>query len=707
MAAHGGLNWQSAATMELKNYHRLIVVQLIPALVAVIAVVPFLPALSNELVNWDDFDTLIVNTRYQGLGWTQLGWMFTTFHLGHYQPLSWLTWSLDYLLWGTEPFGFHLTNLLIHAANAALFYFLGRRLLESAAPESKQEHPLRIAVAAAFAALVFAAHPLRVESVAWATERRDVLSAHFLLWTVICYCRAKTIEKTRRGERLWMIGSLAFYLLSLLSKATGITLPVLLCILDAYPLKRFWAASEKGSGLRAWKLLVEKIPFVIMAVTFGVLAILAQDYAGALSRLESYPLSHRTAQAFYGIVFYLWKTLWPTGLSPLYQLYSKPTLFDPLDRPFVIAASLVLVITVALFIWRRHWPGALAAWACYILVLSPVLGLAQSGPQFVADRYSYLSCSSWALLAGAGLLHLFRVHSIASNRRGRWMFAAGCGGVIVLALGLLTWKQTRVWRTSETLWRHAIAINPESSRARFYLGIVLKGNNRVPEAVEEYRRALQIDPDLTDVYHHLAQSLGALGELDQAIENLRRYIAKAPPSTIAHIDLGIFLGRQGKSDEEMAEYRRALEIDPKSAEAHYGLGTASSARGELDKARGYFARAIELNPKKSEYYFSLGNLLVKLNLLDEATESFRQAVRVNPDFPLARNNLGRLLAARGDLTGAMEQFREALRVDPAFAPAHESMAQLLAQLGRRAEAMEHYREAVRLMSGGGDPQPPR
>ncbi len=531
---------------------------------------------------------------------------------------------------------------------------------------------------------------------AWVTERRDVLSSHFLIWTLLCYLRAKTSEKIDSDHRYWMMGALVFYLLSLLSKAMGMTLPVILCVLDIYPLRRLAGDPRKWFGPSARKVFTEKIPFAILAVVFGAVAIIAQTHAGALTHLTNYPLARRFAQASYGIIFYLWKTLWPLGLTPLYQLYPKPSVFNPLDWPFTTSATLVLTITISLFLCRKRWPSGLTAWACYIVILSPILGLVQSGPQLVADRYSYLACMSWALLAGGGLNHILQSQVDRPGVNARQSIAVGFSGLVLFALGLLTWNQTQVWRNSEALWRHAVAVNPDSTRALVYYGDMLKAQNKAWEAVDHYQRALQIDPDYTEVYSHYAQALAGLGQLDRAIEYLRKYIEKAPPSAGHHIDLGIYLSRQGRTDEEISEYRRALEIDPKSAEAHYGLGTAMAGRGLPQEAKRYLERAIELNPEKSEFYFTLGNLLVQQNSLEQAEENFRRAIKVKPDFPMARNNLGSLLAARGDLPVAMENFREALRIDPTFAPAHESMAQALAQLGRMEEAMDHYRKAVGL-----------
>lgn len=672
----------------------------VPCVIFLFTAVTFFPNLYNGFVNWDDLDTLITNTRYRGLGVTQLQWMFTTFHLGHYQPLTWLTWSLDYEIWGQDPLGFHLTNVLIHSVNAVLFYLITRRLLKIGSKDSANEPQINLCLAAAFASLVFALHPLRVESVAWITERRDVVSASFLFGSVICYLRATSSQERGYRTRAWMAGALLLYLLSLLSKAMGMTLALVLLILDVYPLRRLSGNPKNWLTPSARKVFFEKAPFLTLGLIFAGVALFAQEHAEALTRLNAYPMPRRLAQAVYGLAFYVWKTLAPLELSPFYQLYPKPNVFNPFDFPFVVSAIVVVAISAACFALRNHWPALLATWLCYGVIVSPVLGFVQSGPQFVADRYSYLSCASWAVLAGAGLRMALRRSWRLREPREKIFVVGGIGGLLLLILAVLTWNQSHVWRTSESLWRYALAVNPRSTRVLVYLGNVLKGQNALPEAADLYEEALRMDPDYADAEYNLAQTLAQLNRLDAAIDRLRRYMDKQPPSALTHIDMGSLLTRQGKTREAITEYQTALTIDPRSAEAHFALGNALAALNELAEAKTHFRRAVELSPQTGSFYLSLGNLLVKQDRLSEAIEVFREAIKVQPGLLPARNNLGRLLAAQGDLPAAIETFRDALRIDPTFAPAHESLALALDQIGNKDEAVEHYREAVRLMQMG-------
>jgi len=278
---------------------------LLPISIVILTSAVFWPALKNGFV-WDDMDLLLRNPYYRGLGWTQITWMFTTFHMGHYMPLSWATFGLDYLLWGMDPFGYHLTNLALHCANAVVFYFIVLGLLSlvlsSVAPPA--ELPLR--AAAWLAALIFAVHPLRVESVAWVTERRDVLSGLFFLLTILCYLKAATVEETNPARGRWMVSTIIVYSLSLLSKAVGLTLPVVLLMLDVYPLRRLGSSAGGWFGPGTRKVWLEKDNFLLMAIAFGIIALLAQREAGALVPLEWYGVARRLEQIVFGIGFYLW-----------------------------------------------------------------------------------------------------------------------------------------------------------------------------------------------------------------------------------------------------------------------------------------------------------------------------------------------------------------------------------------------------------------
>src|SRR5437870_954182 len=561
---------------------------LVPALIALVTFAAFLPVLQNQFVDWDDQRNFLDNPHYRGLGWTHLRWMWTT-HLGHYIPLTWMTLGLDYLLWGMNPVGYHLTNLLLHAANAVVVFFVVCRLLARALP-SPSEHGYALAVSSGVAALVFAIHPLRVESVAWVTERRDVLSGLFYLVAILLYLRA--CERGARG-RGWYWLSVAVFGCALLSKSMVVNLPVVLLILAVYPLRRL-------GGFVGWwseparRIYVEKIPFVLLAAAASAVAVMAQSSIHAAASLAQLSVPGRLAVSAYGLGFYFWKMVVPVNLSPLYEL---PRTMDPVAPPFILSYALVLAITGTVLALRCPVPGLPAAWVAYVVVLLPVLGILQSGPHIAADRYTYLAGLGWASLAGAGLLSTWR----------RWppFVLTGLAVVLLSGLGTLTWNQVEVWHDSEKLWTHALAIDPKTSMAQFGLGRVRADQGKPAEAIEHYRQALNITPDY-----------GA-----------------------AHYNWGVVLGQQGKPAEAIEHYRLALHMRPNSAEAHNNWGALLGQQGRLADAIEHFQQALRLKPDFAEAHNNWGFALAQQGKRAEAIEHYRHALRLDPDNALAQSNL--------------------------------------------------------------------
>ncbi len=596
---------------------------LAPVLIVLVTVLVFFPSLQNGFVNWDDDKNLLDNPNYRGLGLAQLGWMFSTLHMSLYRPLTWITFGMDYLLWGTEPFGYHLTSLLLHGANAVLFYFVTLRLLAPAAgPAAPGELALR--ASAGFAALLFAIHPLRVEAVAWASARNDVLSGLFFLSTILGYLRATKAESLFERRR-WMVAAVTLYGASLLSKPIGLTLPFILLSLDVYPLRRLGRGPNGWFGAAARRIWLEKAPFLFLAAAAGVVGVVAKQEAGVMEPLERYGFIPRLSQALFGLVFYLWKTALPLGLSPLYELGTDAKLWG---RPFLLSGWLVLAVTLVLIKVRQRWAAGLSSWVYYAVALAPVLGIAQSGPQLVADRYSYLSCLSWAVLAGAGVFYCWEAWTQGRLSRRTFRLAAGAALIALFALGVLTWRQAQVWRDSERLWRDALTVAPRSSFAHNNLGSILSERGRLEEAEEHYRQALRIDP----------------------------------ANAATHYNLGIALARRGGLEEAIAHFRRALEIDPAYAEAHYNLGTALTMQREFDEAIVHFRRAVEIQPDYAKAHYNLGAVLSGLGESREAIARFREALRVDPEFVQAHEALAEALFQQGKRDEAIEHQREAARL---------------------------------------------
>lgn len=652
---------------------------LAPVAIALLTLVVFFPVLQNGFVNWDDDRNLLQNPHYRGLGWAQLRWMFTDLSMGHYQPVGWMTFGLDYLLWGMNPFGYHLTSLLLHGANAVIFYFVALRLLSAAfgKPIVAGELPLRIT--AGCAALFFALHPLRVEPVGWVTERRTVLAGLFFLLSVLCYLRANAVSEGSRERFQWMAAAVTTYGLSLLSKTIGVALPVVLLALDVYPLKRL------GGGWREWwgsenrRVWWEKAPFLFLGLAAAAIAPMAALESGAMRGRGEYGILVGIAQPLFGLTFYLWKTVIPLGLSPLYAVVSDavPATWPILPSQEVILALSViatLAVTIALFLLRRRWPAGLAAWVCYAALLAPVLGIVQIGAQIVADRYSYLPSLGWALLVGGGLLHCWRTGDGGQAGKRTFTVSSTLAITVLVILGILTWRQAKVWHDSVTLWRHALAIIRESDIVHNNLGNGLYEKGQWAEAIGQLQKALEIDPNHVHYRNNLAK---------------------------AFVGLGRAQAQRGELDKANESFRRALSMNDSDADTHNNLGIALAMRDKLKEATQHFRQALKLAPERGDIHFNLGNALAKQGSVSEAAERYQEALKIRPDYAEAYNNLGRVTAARGDLAKAIELFRQALRVRPEFAEAHESLALALAQQGKKDEAMRHYQEAQRIMTRSG------
>lgn len=626
--------------------------RLAPLLTAGLAFAVFLPALGNGFLNWDDSANLLGNQMYRGLGWNQLRWMFTTFHLGHYQPLSWLTFGLDYIFWGLNPFGYHLTSVIIHALNALLFTLVCARLLAAAGNTAAGKEPA-LFISAGFAALFFALHPLRVESVAWVTERRDVLSGFFYLLAVLWYLPAPGGGADPYSRRRRLL-SPAAYLLSLLSKSIGMTLPLVLLALDIYPLKRLPADPRQWAAQRYRKIWLEKVPFAVLAAIFTSLAYLSADATGVIVSSQEYGFASRAAQGIYAAGFYLWKLLVPLALSPLYRL---PPGFGFSSWQFIAAASAVTAVTAAVTALRRRWPAGAAVWFFYLVTLSPVLGIIKGGPQAVADRYTYLSCLGFAVLAGAGLRA-----GLQATARSIRLASSLTACLVVFGLALLSWRQEKVWRDTETLWTHAVAVEPDSDFAHGLLGQVLDNQGRLEEAAAQYKEALRLNPGLWKAHNNLGADLVAMGKTEEAIPHYREAIALNPGYAEAHNNLGFALDRQGRREEAAGHFREALRITPGFYRAHNNWAMSLAAQGKFD----------------------------------QAVLHYREALRIAPDCADAHNNLAGTLARQGRLAEAAGHCLEALKLSPDFAQAHHNLSLILALQGKKEEALRHRLRALEL-----------
>jgi protein O-mannosyl-transferase len=585
---------------------------LIPIGIALATCLFFGPVLQADFVSWDDDQNFLANPGYRGLGLDQLRWMWSTFHMGHYVPLTWMTHGLDYAFWGMSPRGYHAVNLALHALNAVLLYFLGQRLVRLAGPDA--EAPA-VASSAAVAALFFALHPLRVESVAWVTERRDVLSLAFYLTAVLSYLRFAAAHATG-ARRRWYTIAVAAGVCAVLSKGIAVTLPAVLFILNVYPLRRLGRASG-WRGADARRVYLEMAPFAIVAAAMSALSIVALDPGKQLGAAE------KLAVSAYSIAFYLWKTIAPSNLSPLYGM---PARVDPLAARYVASVALVIAISIAAWLWRRRAPAFAAVWLAFLAIVFPLLGVVQNGPQIAADRYTYHASPALALGLGAALFLLPARLALG----GRALAA-----LLLVGLGVLTWRQTRHWHDSERLWTRVLAVDPGSSLAHTALANVLIRQNRVDDAIEHYRRVLELDPE----------------------------------SREGDNNLGVAYARKGQFREAIEQYRRAIAKDSANYEANNNLGTAYARLGQHDQAIEHYQAALRANPRFGLAQVNWGNALVRLGRLDQAIEHYRAAVALRADDLDAHLNWGVALAQQGRFAEAITHFAQVLERDPNHADA--------------------------------------
>lgn len=587
----------------------------------IVTLLVFSPALRNGFV-WDDIPNLVANRHYRGLGWEQLRWAATAIHLGHYIPLTWLSFAVDYVLWDMNPVGYHLSNAVLHAVGVALFYFVAARLLRKATTLTGTA----LFLATVAAALFFAVHPMRVESVAWVTERRDVLSGVFLFATVLLYLRACEVDGSIR--RRLLVASVVTYGLALAAKSILMTFPAVVVLLNVYPLRRL-AGRGACYGPAGRALLTETTPFLLLGALFALPAYLAQAEATALG---VYPWPTRIVVAVYALWFYLVKMMLPVNLSPLYEV---PIPLNPLEPRFVVGSIGVLAISAVMLMLRRRWPAGLALWAYYAIALSPTLGIVvRAGFQLAADRYSYVGCLGWALLVGAAVGTVSRAAQRGAIRPALAKLAAGAAVTWFVALGVLTWQQVQIWRDGERLWSHAVQVNPNCALCQANLGLVrlaqgapaaalphleravelrpdrvlvradlglaFAGLGRLPEAAAQYEEVLARRPDAAPVRQHLALALAQMGRPDEAVAQLRVAALAAAADAGVQMSLGFTFTQLGRPADAVAQFRRAIELGGDAALARLGLVQAYLALGRTVLAREEYETLRALDPRLAD-----------------------------------------------------------------------------------------------------------
>jgi protein O-mannosyl-transferase len=589
---------------------------------ALVTVLVFFPVLRADWVDWDDQTNFLDNPYYRGLQWSRLQWMLTTNLMGHWIPVTWLTLGMDYVVWGMNPFGYHLTNLLWHTASAVLFYLVARRLLGLAMPSASS---VVRSAGAATATLFFAIHPLRVESVAWITERRALTSGFFLLLAVLSYL--KTHERPPEVRAGWRVVALGSTALALGSKAIVMGLPLVLVILDVYPLRRLGPGFRDWLSSRARSVWLEKIPFALLAAAAAVIAFNAQRSTGYLTPAT---LETRLAITAYNVWFHAWKTFVPLNLSPVYEL---PLSVSPLEGPYLWSAVAVLAITATVWIVRRHWPAGLATSAFYLVMLAPVSGIVHTGYHLGADRNTYIACAGFAVLVGALVALVGDAWQRGTLRR---MIAAPALALClawIAGLGLSASIQTTVWQDSETLWRYAVESDPACSVCQHHFAVSMARRGNRAEGVAAFERAIALRPDRSEYRANYGVVLMEMGRREEGLAALRYRIADNPRDFGARRNFALALIQDGRPAEAITELESVLRMQPGWVPALDTLGQAYLVAGRVESAMGAFRRAVAASPKD----------------------------------PIAHLGLARAYLAGGDGAAAREQIAILETIDPGLA----------------------------------------
>ncbi len=575
--------------------------------------------MNADFVDLDDFELLVNNEKWRGFGADQIRWMFSTTMFGHYQPLTWLSYALNFEAGGMEPSGYHLVNVLLHATSAVLVYLVGLRLFRAAGavPGAIALTPVQERLGAGIGAILWAGHPLRAESVAWVTERRDVLSTVFLLGALLMYVKAAALsaENRSRWPRIYG-GSIVLLVLSLLSKSWGMSFFVIVLVLDCYPLRRLPAQPWKWLSRSHLPVLLEKVPYVALGITFAVIAGMAQKSAGgAMRTLADWPLANRIAQAAYGLVFYSWKSIAPGGLAPLYEL---PLGMNPFAAKYLLCYGLVAIGAVVVIAKLRKAPAISAAAVIYAVLLAPILGFFQSGDQFVADRYSYVATIAWSLLAGGGVAHAIRWAKV-SGRMNPGLITAGTT-VILLVLGVLTMNQAAVWRDSLALWEHAVKAGVRTPAVRVNYGLNLERVGRPDEAVEQFRLATKDRPQDGRGWNVMANTLKKMKRFDEADKAYAEAEKFLPQKYMALMNHGQMLLRMPGRESD-------------------GLQKLRDAVADIERPGAGGGRRVSGVP-----YLVLGSILWNKGEHEEAKLLLRRGL----DFPDSRDDAAKQLRAIGE-----------------------------------------------------------
>jgi Flp pilus assembly protein TadD len=594
---------------------------LIAAALAVLTLVVYVQVINHQFINYDD-DLYIHNNPVviQGLTLKGVGWAFTTFHAGNWHPLTWLSHMLDVQLFGLSAGNHLMVNTLIHVATTLLLFFFLKRVTQ-ARWES------------ALVAALFALHPLHVESVAWAAERKDTLSTFLGLLTLLAYVRYSESTSWKRYAPVALT-----LMLGLMAKPMLVTWPFLLLLLDWWPLGRLeWKPTDgiKQLAKPLMPLIQEKIPLFCLVGASMVVTYLAQLRGGAVQGLVELSLPLRFANMVVSYAKYVLSTFWPVNLGVYYP-------FSPADMPVwqPIAAFLFLVfITVIVVRQASQRPYLIVGWLWFLGTLVPVIGLVQVGGQAMADRYHYIPS------IGLFIALVFTIADFFSARQSSRTVRAAFAIIVLVIMSTLTWRQIDLWRDSVSLFTHTLSVTSDNLPMEYNLAYVLGRQGKSDEAIAHFNEALRINPNYYHALVNLGITLADRGKLTEAMRCYEQSLQVNPNSAKAHAEMGLVLGRQEKFGEALPHFYKSLEIAPNEPLVRMNLGWTLALLNKHQEAVEHLNEALRLNPNSAETHNNLGLVLMSQGKLEESRSHFSTALQLKPDLGVAQENLKRVQAA--------------------------------------------------------------
>ncbi|HTX21773.1 MAG TPA: tetratricopeptide repeat protein [Candidatus Aquilonibacter sp.] len=613
----------------------------IALLLALLTLLAYLPVTRDQFLDYDDQNYVTENTNVlNGLTWSGVEWAFTTGHASNWHPLTWLSLMLDAELFGPNAGAFHFVNALFHAANAALLFVLLLRMTGALWPS-------------AFVAALFAWHPLHVESVAWVSERKDVLSTFFALLALLCYERFVGESKVQSPKsKIFYALALTAFALALMAKPMFVTLPFVMLLLDFWPLQRFNASTLP-------RLLAEKIPFFALTAASCVVTFLAQSQTGgdAVASLQFIPLDYRLCNTLISYARYLLKLFCPTKLAVFYPLLQHIT--------WMLVMAYVSAIALAAISWlawqvRRQFPYVPVGWLWFLGTLVPVIGLVQVGGAALADRYTYFPA------VGIFIIVAFGIRDLAERFQFPKIILPTAAALILVACLVLTENQLRYWRDSETLFTHALAVTKDNDVAHVNLGVALEEKGELNQALVQYRDAEELAPELSEVHNNLGNLLDKLEQPKAALIEYREAVILNPRSPALHSGEGDILAELGRYKEAMSQFKEAARLDPTYSWAYFQMGKVLLEQGRDAEAVDQFREALRFDPDNYQILAYVARVLAASEnpAIRDGKAALTLATKANAltggSQPVVLDALGIACAATGDFTNAVEDTQHAL-----------------------------------------------